>query len=266
LIESREAPQAVEDVLGKLEGIGAAAIREVTTTDVLPTTAEGLHRLMSHVALQAARTPRVRENLSSFYSDVHIRVLDTYAEHPDAFVAAMREVQPDLSDTDAAKAHSELRELLDAPGVRVEMDQTTLIRDTLDAAADIEEMLCLRHWELCVAPAGRQFVTSDDPVVLDFENGVAGHMFKSPGFGRQDTVVSFVIGPRHLIVGYAFEPKQRRRDFSREQVAGYNTRAVWNAVRWVYFSGAEFDFIGPDEQLATGPAEVLRLPESEGER
>ena len=57
--------------------------------------------------------------------------------------------------------------------------------------------------------------------------------------------------------------KQRRRDFSREQVAEYNTRAVWNAVRWVYFGGNEFDFIGPAEQLATGPAEVLRLPESE---
>ena len=57
--------------------------------------------------------------------------------------------------------------------------------------------------------------------------------------------------------------KQRCRDFSREQVAEYNTRAVWNAVRWVYFGGNEFDFIGPDEQLATGPAEVLRLPESE---
>lgn len=50
--------------------------------------------------------------------------------------------------------------------------------------------------------------------------------------------------------------KQRRRDFSREQVAEYNTRAVWNAVRWVYFGGNEFDFISPDEQLATGPAEV----------
>ena len=42
LIESREAPQAVEDVLGKLEGIGAAVIREVTTTDALPTTSVGL--------------------------------------------------------------------------------------------------------------------------------------------------------------------------------------------------------------------------------
>jgi len=60
--------------------------------------------------------------------------------------------------------------------------------------------------------------------------------------------------------------KQRRRDFSREQVAEYNTRAVWNAVRWVYFGGNEFDFIGPDEQLATGPAEVLRLPQGRGPR
>lgn len=153
-----------------------------------------------------------------------------------------------------------MRELLDAPGVGVEMDQTTLVRDTLDAAADIEDMLCLRHWELCVASAGHQLVTSDDPVVLDFEKGVTGHMFKSPRFGRSDTGCQLRDRARHLIVGYAFELKQRRRDFSREQVAECNTRAVWDAVRWFYFGGNEFDFIGPDAQLATGPAEVLRLP------
>lgn len=73
-IESREAPQAVEDMLAKLEGIGAAAIQEVITTETLPKTSEGLHRLMSFVALQAARIPRVRSNLSSFYSEVHRRV------------------------------------------------------------------------------------------------------------------------------------------------------------------------------------------------
>jgi len=38
---------------------------------------------------------------------------------------------------------------------------------------------------------------------------------------------------------------------------------VWNAVRFVYYGGKEFDFIGPDGQLTTGPAEVLRLPHNE---
>jgi len=49
-----------------------------------------------------------------------------------------------------------------------------------------------------------------------------------------------------------------------------NTRAArarrpgWSARRHHEAGGSpEFDFIGPDEQLATGPAEVLRLPESE---
>lgn len=260
LIESREAPQAVEDMLAKLEGIGSTAISEAVTTNSLPTTSEGLHRLMSFVAMQAARTQRVRQNLSNFYNDVHLRMLDAYADHPEAFVNAMREVDPELSDAQTKKAYSELGELLQAPCVRVQMDQTTLIRDTLDAAVCIEDMLCLRHWQLSVAPADRQFVTSDDPVVLDFEKGVAEGFLNSPDFGRPDTIVSFVLGPRHLIIGYAFQPAERRRDFSREDVAAYNTRAVWNAVRWVYFGGNEFDFIGPMNELETGPAEVLRRP------
>ena len=261
-IESREAPQAVEDLLAKLEGIGSEAIREVTTTDALPTTSAGLHRLMSHVAMQAARTPRVRENLGNFYSDVHLRVLDAYTDHPEAFAKALREINPEMTEAQAKKAHSELREMLQEPGLRVQMDQTTLIRDTLDAAAGIEDALSQRHWELCVAPSDRQFVTSDDPVVLDFEPGVKGHFLKSPGFGRPDTIVSFVLGPRHLIMGYAFEPAVQRRDFTRENVAAYNTRAVWNGVRFVYFGRKSFDFIGPDGELAIGPADVLRRPDS----
>jgi hypothetical protein len=98
--------------------------------------------------------------------------------------------------------------------------------------------------------------------VLDFEPGVKGHFLKSPGFGRVDTIVSFVLGPRHLIMGYAFEPQTLRRDFTRENVAAYNTRAVWNGVRFVYLGGESFDFIGPDGELAVGPAEVLRRPDS----
>jgi hypothetical protein len=262
-VELREAPQAVEDLLAKLEGIGSEAIREVTTTDTLPTTSEGIHRLMSHVAMQAARTPRVRENLANFYSDVHLRVLDAYADHPEAFAKAMREMNPEMTEAQANKAHSELREMLQQPGLRGQMDQTTLIRNAFDAAAGIEDMLCQRHWQLCVAPIDRQFVTSDDPVVLDFEPGVKGHFLKSPGFGRVDTIVSFVLGPRHLIMGYAFEPAMRCRGLSRENVAAYNTRAVWNAVRFVYFGGESFDFIGPEGELATGPAEVLRRPDLE---
>ena len=260
-IESREAPQAVEDMLAKLEGIGAAAIQEVITTETLPKTSEGLHRLMSFVALQAARIPRVRSNLSSFYSEVHRRVLDMYAEHPEAHAKAIREIEPGISEEDAKEAHADLRELLD-DGLRVEVDQTTLIRDTLDAAVDIENMLCMRRWELCVAPPDRQFVTSDDPVVLDFVPGVTRSFLRSPGFGRADTIVSMVLGPRHLIVGYAYELATTRQDYTRENVAAYNTRAVFNAVRWVYFGGESFDFIGPDNQLWTGPAEVLRRPDS----
>ncbi len=75
------------------------------------------------------------------------------------------------------------------------MDQTTLINDTLNMAAGIEDLLCLRQWQLCISPIETSFITSDDPVALDFERGVEPSFLNSPGFGRKDTVVSFVLGP-----------------------------------------------------------------------
>jgi hypothetical protein len=210
LIDSREAPKAVQELLGQLEGIGAEAIRQVTTADALPTTDEGLRSLLAFVALQPTRTQRVRQLLANFYNDVHLRVLDALADAPAAYAKAAREEKPDITDAEVANDHSQLRKLVQAPGLRVEMDQTTLIKHILNAAIEIEDALCVRQWELCVAPAGRQFITSDDPVVLQFYPGITRSFVRSPGFGRRDTVVSFVLGPRHVIFGHSFEPKTRR--------------------------------------------------------
>lgn len=101
-LDAREAPQAAEDALSTLEAIGADAIQTVTSSGALPATTE-IRRLLSFVALQAARTLRVRENLERFYSDTHLLVLNTLVDAPDAFAKHARSVEPDIADEDIRK-------------------------------------------------------------------------------------------------------------------------------------------------------------------
>lgn len=259
-LDVREAPQAAEDALAKLEAIGAEAIRGVVASNALPDDS-AMRPLLAVVALQATRTLRVRENIERFYSDTHLMLLNTLVDEPDAFANHARTVEPGISDDDIARLREQSRALLDKPETRVRIDQTTLVRDTLNMAAEIEDLLCFRQWQLCISPTESAFITSDDPVALDFERGVERSFLNSPGFGRKDTVVSFVLGPRHLIIGRAAVPKRRVREFDAQEVAGYNTRAAWNAARFFYFPVAGFEFIGPTGGVVAGPNELLRLPE-----
>jgi hypothetical protein len=258
-VDIREAPNAVEDVIAKLEAVGADAIRSVVANNALPDNT-AMRPLLAFVALQAARTLRVRENIERFYSDTHLLVLNTLVDEVEAFAKQARIDEPGISDEKVEAMRNESRELLDRPGTRVRMDQTTLVRDTLEMAAQIEDMLCFRQWQLCVSPIEASFITSDDPVALDFERGVQRSFLNSPGFGRKDTIVSFVLGPRHLIIGRAAQAR-RVREFDALEVAGYNTRAAWNAARFFYFRNSGFDFIGPSGVVITGPNDLLRLAE-----
>jgi hypothetical protein len=259
-LDDREAPNAAEDALAKLEAIGADAIRAVGGSNALPDPS-AMRPLLAFIALQATRTLRVRENVERFYSDTHMLLLNTLVDAPDAFANHARTIEPDISDEDIARLHEQARALVDDPATRVRMDQTTLVKDTLTMAAGIEDLLCLREWQLCISPLETSFITSDDPVVLDFEPGVERSFLNSPGFGRKDTAVSFVLGPRHLLIGRAPAPDQRVRTFAAEEVARYNTRAAWNAARFFYFRSAGFAFIGPSGEIVAGPSELLRLPE-----
>lgn len=256
-LDLRDAPQAAEDALAKLEGLCSTAIAAVNADSAIPPDDE-MRPLLAFVAIQATRTPRVRSNMAAFYNDVHMLVLHTLVENDEAFATHMRTVEPGITDAAIDKERAAARALLDNPKTRVVMDKNTLVRDFLDVAKDLEDVLYGRYWQLCVAPSDTSFVTSDDPVLLDFADGRPPTFLNAPGFGRADTVVSLVLGPRYLLVGRAVPASARRREVTTRAVAAYNTRAIFNAARFVYFGGEQFDFIGPDNTLASGPAEVLQ--------
>ncbi len=254
-----ESPALAEDAYAALETRFAPTIAGVNERGTLPTDPIAMRELLAFVASQAVRTPRVREMQRRAYSDVYMLEMRALADNKAAYMKRLCEWEPDISNAEAEEMFATHCEFVNAKGARVEMDQTTLVRDTLELAVELEDVLALRHWIICVAPDGTNFVTTDDPVHLVCAGRrPANPSLWSPGFGDPNTTVQVPVGPRFLLMGLPYRVHLARKRLSRAEVAATNTDRALAARRFVYFVGPTFVQIAPDGAVVDGPTDALR--------
>jgi Protein of unknown function (DUF4238) len=259
-----EHPNLAENAYEALETRFAPTLAGVIERGTLPKDSEiAMHELYAFVASQAVRTPRIREKLLRFHNDVAMLYLHTLADNKDAFMAKLRESEPGISDEGAEEMYATHLEFLNAKGARVVMDQTTLVRDSLELAAEIEDLLTQRCWILGVAPDGAPFIASDDPVHLQpSQLEVPKNPLWSPGFGDPYTNVIVPLSPRLVLMGLPYEFTARARvRLSRKEVAAINTDLALSAYRFVYSTQPTFAQIGDDGAVVPGPTAALILKE-----
>lgn len=250
----------VEDTYAKLEARFAPTLAGVVERGTLPTDPTAMREVLAFVASQAVRTPRVRQMQQRFYGDVHMRVLQVLAGNRPAFMKQLREMDGEvskISDEEAGELFTMLGERVSAEGARVEIEQTRLIGDALELSADLEDVLIGRHWILGVAPNDAQFITSDDPVHLQWEPPPPPPRRWSPGFGDPNTKVMVALSPRLMLIGLAYPLHRARVRFQRQNVAGINADIALAAQRFIYSSAPTFAQM-TDVGVVDGPTEALR--------
>lgn len=257
-IDGKASPLA-EDTYERLETRFAPAIADVNERGTLPRDPAEMRVLLAFVASQASRTPRVRELQAKSYRDTHMLFLHQLASDKEAFVQSVLRDEPDVSATDAGKMHSLLRESLDANRIKLDLDKTGLIRDTLELAGEIEDILMHRHWILGRAPDGSNFITTDDPVNLQpARPEPPRNPLWSPGFGDANTNVLVPLSPRLLLIGLPFAIDRARLRLSRADVAGINMGLAMAARRFIFSIATTVVHIGEDGAVIDGPTEALR--------
>lgn len=258
--EDRSDANVAEDALAKLEAIFSPAITRVNETRGLPV---DRRPLMAFIAMQSVRTPSAREWFDKGYNAIMMAMLEAETRTWDRFSASARKIMPDASDAELKKTFDGIREFLLQPGARVEMDQTTLIRNAFELAPDIEDELMNRCWLLGMAPDDAPLITSDDPVVFGWNGDGEPPDSWHPGVGDPRTVVLVSLGPSHVLAGVANEvPGKRRKQLTRKQVAHFNTMAACRAARFVYFLGPSFPF-DQDGTVIVGPTDWLKGDEND---
>ncbi len=258
--EDRGDANIAEDALAKLEGIFAPVIARVNETSGLPTQ---IRPLMAFIAMQFVRTPSARAWFDKGNNAITMAMLEEQARDWDTFVVSARKIMPDSNDAELKETFEIIREFLRQPGARVEMDQTTLIRNAFELAPDLEDELAKRCWLLGMAPDDASLITSDDPIVLDWNGDGEQPDSWHPGFGDPNTVVLVSLGPRHLLAGVSEEVRgKRRKRLTREQVTHFNTRVACRAARFVYFAASSFLF-DQDGTVVVGPTDWLKGDEND---
>lgn len=93
------------------------------------------------------------------------------------------------------KRLSELAEGFQKP----ETAKNVFIRDVLNHAELIKQALLNKPWQLWIAPAGMEFITSDNPVV-SFVPLSNGEFHPGHGFAKPETVIAFPLAPDTCLV------------------------------------------------------------------
>lgn len=261
-----ESPALVEGEYAQLEARFAPTLAAVVERGTLPTDVTAMREVLAFVASQAVRTPRVRQLQQRFYGDVQMRHVQMLAGNRPAFMRQLREMDGEVSktsDEEAERMFAMLKKRASAEGAPVEIGQTRLIGDALELSADLERVLSDRHWILGVAPDDAQFITSDDPVYLQWDPPdptmppTSPPPGWSPGFGDPNTRVMVPLSSRFMLIGLSYEIARARIRFRRQNVAGINADIARAAQRFIYSSAPTFAQM-TDDGVVEGPTEALR--------
>jgi hypothetical protein len=222
-------PHSVEGMFAKIEGLFVTILRQIEDSRSLPADDKQLSELLTFVALQSARVPKLRRMREQYYDATARVILDTVAQSDETFDAAMRQ----MAASGVPVANTSRGKLLAAlPNLRFQINPSTLIRDMLWASEAVNDLLCMRKWALLVAEPGvPDFVTSDNPVSLVPTRRTTPHAL---GFAMPHTAVFYPLTPRLALHG-TFEGRQRRVVSLRsEQVAAVNLATILAAQRFVW--------------------------------
>lgn len=251
----------VEHVYAELERRFAPVITEINKRGTLPNDAIAGRELLAFVANQAIRTPRVRELLGCMFGDAYRIAQETVAADKPVLAKKLRDWYPAITDEEVEACFNTRREFANEMDSRGGADQTTLVVNALELAAEVEDLLVHRHWILGVAPDDAQFITSDEPVQLQPARGsMTEDPLWSPHFDDPNTVVALTLSTRLMLIGLARPQRRGRVRMDRRQVASINTEIAVAARRFIYSATPTFWHRTPDGSVAHGPTEILRRP------
>lgn len=258
--KDRGNPNIAEEALRDLERIFDPAIDRVNKTSGLPS--DNIP-LLTFIAVQFVRTQSAREWFDQANNTILMEILKRSVRNWETFVRCARRIFPNADDAELNEMFAEFRQLLQKPGARIKMDKTTLIRNAFDLIPSIVAELAKRYWLLGMAPKDASLITSDDPIILDWNGDGDPPKSWYPGFGDPRTVVLVSLGPQHILAGVSSEPRGKRRvQLTQKHVADFNTLVACRAARFVYYAEPSFPF-HKDGTVVVGPTEWLKGDEND---
>lgn len=230
-------PDYLEDALAKLEGEMASMLAEVIAARAFPSD-EHFTYLMNLIALLSVRNPRLRGQMERFHQDVAERVLGIVTSSKDIWEHQIQKMKDDGVKLGAGVSYEEAKRFRDEKRYTIGIDRTHLIGVEFEMVPTVLETLANRNWCFASAPNGSQYITSDDPVVLEWADSSMDGPYPA-GHGLRGTRIVFPISSEVVLVGQ-FEDVPERIHHNEVQVTSVNTVIARNSRRQIYAKTADF--------------------------
>lgn len=259
-------PLAVEkEIFGAVENIAAPVIKGWCSRangsltlgmTAFTTTIEELSAILTFIAAQSIRVPRMRESIDQFHTDITRRILDLTSETEDVFTEAQAH-----NETLRELTREDLRAFVDDPSFRAKVANAGYFGSLLPVMTPITDLLALRKWAvICAASGAPDFITSDDPVLLLPPKDA--HPFFGTGFGTPGSIVCVPLSSRHMLWGVDLEARAKPVlnvavvQGTERSVAALNRAILVRADRFLYAGSADFSWLRDDGHV--GDFEDLR--------
>ena len=239
-------PEAVEELLAKVESDMAPVLRTILEGEELPDRgSRDFDFLINLVALMATRVPRLRSVLQGFMGSIAKHIAHLTVASPQAFRAAVESARRAGADLPEEPDYDAMREFIEGEHYRVEVDRSWLVGQIFQSIDILLPLLGSRHWSLLVIDdEDCDFVTSDNPVAVSWSEPRPRGFF-GPAFGLRKTDVTLPLSRRLALLG-RFEGHPATLAADRRTVAAVNYRTATNAERFICSPREDFPCLRPD--------------------
>lgn len=243
-------PDYLENALADLEGEIAGPLAEVIEARAFPSD-DHFSYVMNLIALLSVRNPRTRGQMEKFHQDVvekTLGVLTSSKEIWDQQTQKMKDGGEELSGT---VNYEDAKRFRDEKQYTIAIDQTHLIGVELEMVEPVLGTLSHRNWCFAEAPLGSQYITSDNPVSIEWTDNRNRGAFYPPAHGLRETSLIFPISSDVLLIG-TFENSPDHILHREAQVTSVNTVVARNSRRQIYARSDGFRLHLKDRQNVMG--------------
>lgn len=230
-------PDALENAIAQDESYASVYLQEIIEARSFASP-KHFGAMMSLMANLSSRNPRMRTSMEDFHRSILKKMIAENVSSEEIWQSSLERMKERGVHVDDTLAFADVRAFVDDAQYKINIDQTYLIGLEMQMIQPVFDALIRRRWCFVSAPDGFDFITSDNPVVLSWTDGIDRGIY-SPGHGVSGTTVFFPLSHSLAILG-TFEEQVAFLQYSSDHVVAANTHVARHADMQIYARSGQF--------------------------
>ena len=256
-VEKLKIPKdAVEEILGDIEGKAAPLVRGIVRNRALPARGtEQLKLLLAFIGLLATRGPVSRSRVNESLDQLAWLLLEREQNPSDSFERFREAMLAQGSAIEDLPTLEDISRLADRREYRFELSKDSHLRRIFESAELIVPYLVERKWSILVSTSG-SFICSDEAVSLS--SSVPMKKFSPLGYAHHYTEVTVPLDRSTMLIG-SYNNRSPIEFLNRIDVAYYNTLRATQGDRFLFAGTHTFPWLDSNRCVRLGSAGLGEL-------